>query len=98
MQVFSIYQRGSGGDKQYVFNVAPLAAVVVKITAAAGDGEYEGSILGGNATATDGGGLTMPMGMTIGTPRSALVLNVEEDTLAGHRLKSPSYAEGVVRG
>ena len=40
----------------------------------------------------------MPMGMSIGPSESALVLNLEEDTLTGHRLKSPSYAEGVVCG
>ncbi|HWE02450.1 MAG TPA: hypothetical protein VG326_08560 [Tepidisphaeraceae bacterium] len=98
VQVFSIYRRGSGGGKQYVFNLAPATAVVVKLTADAGDGAYEGGILTGNASAGDGGSVAMPMGMSPGGAGSALILNVEEDELTGHRLTSPSYAQGVVCG
>jgi hypothetical protein len=40
----------------------------------------------------------MPAGMSLPGSDDALVLNVEEDGVSGHRLKAGTYAVGVVRG
>ncbi|MDB5353594.1 MAG: hypothetical protein JWN24_47 [Phycisphaerales bacterium] len=99
VQVFALRTRATPGAKVFVFNQPPVAAVVVKITGPAGGaGEYNGRVLGGAASAAPGAALGMPAGMTSPGGDNALVLNVEEDGITGHRLKSGSYAVGVVRG
>lgn len=99
VQVFALYTRGDPATKVYVFNQTPGAQVIVKIVdAAAGAGEYDGQILGGAASASPSGGVVMPEGMSTPASGAALVLNLEEDGLAGHRLKSGAYAVGVAAG
>ncbi len=97
VQVFALYARGAGNTRSYVFNLVPASAVVVSITGnAGGDGEYDGQILGGASSADAGSGLAMPAGLTPGD--NALIVNVEETGLIGHRIAAGSYAVGVVRG
>ncbi len=97
VQVAAFYARASGA-KVYVFNHPPTLAVVVQIVAAGGAGEYDGKILGGASTATAGGTLVMPEGLTVPSSPNALVLNLEENGLAHNRLLADSYAIGVIRG
>lgn len=98
VQVFALYSRGKNTSKLHVFNHPPTpSAVVVKITAAAGAGEYSGRILAGGSSVAPGS-LAMPAGLSLPAADDALVLNVEEDGLTGNRLSVGSYAVGVVRG
>ena len=97
VQVFALYTRS--GTKQYVFNQAPPAGVVVKLTGnASGGGKYTGRILTGSSAAVASGNLAMPEGMTVPGADNALVLNEEEDGQSGHRLATPCYAVGTVAG
>src|SRR5262249_1192455 len=57
-----------------------------------------GKILGGASHAAAASDLAMPAGMSAPGSDIALILNVEEDGISGHRLKNGSYAVGVVRG
>jgi hypothetical protein len=99
VQVFALWVRGTPGARVWVFNQPPMGAVVVKIMgAAAGAGEYNGRVMSGAASAGAGAALVMPAGMSSPVSDNALVLNVEEDGISGHRLKAGSYAVGVVRG
>lgn len=98
VQVFALYARGGRGAKVYVFNRPPVQTVIVQITSAAPAGEYNGKILSGGAAASSGTAFTMPAGMSAPASEDALVLNLEESALSGHRLANGSYALGVVRG
>ena len=99
VQVVGFYSRSSPPAKLYVFNAPPIATVVVKLTGAAtGAGEYNGRILGGQGSASPAVALTMPAGMTVAASDNALVLNTEEDSISGHRLKANTFALGCVVG
>ncbi len=99
VQVVGFYSRSSPPAKLYVFNTPPTPVVVVKLTgAAAGAGEYNGRILGGTSSASPATALSMPAGMTTPAADNALVLNVEEDAVSGHRLKTNTFALGCVVG
>jgi hypothetical protein len=98
VQVFAFEARTRPAVKVYVFDLAPVLAVVVKITSNAGSGEYNGRILAGASNATPGAALTMPAGMLLPGADDALVLNAEEDGETGHRLAAGAYSVGVVRG
>jgi hypothetical protein len=99
VQVFALYSRSSPPVKNYVFHATPDATVIVELTgAAAGAGEYNGRVLDGLSTASPTSALSMPAGMTIPSSDDALVLNVEEDGLSGHRLKANTYAIGRLVG
>ena len=99
VQVSALYARSSPGVKVYVFNQSAVATAVVEIvSAASGNGEYDGKILGGVASAGEGSALEMPMGMTAPTSNNALILDLEENGQSGHRLAAGSYAVGVIRG
>jgi hypothetical protein len=99
VQVFAVYTRASPGAKMYVFEQSPETAVIVQISsAAAGAGEYSGKILGGVASASASADLAMPMGLTVPSADNALILNVEEQSLSGHRLAAGAYAVGIIRG
>ena len=99
VDVFVLYTRSSPGEKVYVFDLKPETAVIVQISSAAGGaGEYSGKILAGIAAASAATDLAMPMGMTVPPADNALILNLEESALAGHRLKNGSYSVGVIRG
>ncbi len=99
VQVGVVYDRSSPARKVYLFNLAPLAAVVVAISGpAAGSGEYNGRVLAGASNATPSADLAMPAGMRTPGADDALVLNAEEDGQTGHRLRAGTYAVGAVIG
>jgi hypothetical protein len=99
VQVFGFYSRSSPPNAVYVFNSPPGDLVVVKLTGmATGAGEYNGRILGGTSNASPASALTMPAGMTVPTSDNALVLNTEEDGLAGYRLQINTFVVGCIVG
>lgn len=99
VQVFALFPRAAPGRKIFVFHHPPAEAVVVKIIAAvAGAGQYDGRILGGAASASAATNLVMPSGLTVPSTNDALVLNLEEDGVSGHRLAPNTYAIGAIEG
>ena len=99
VQVFVLYDRSAPQKKWYLFNQPLAGAVAVQITGSAGgSGQYNGRILSGAARTSPTASLGMPAGMTIPGSDNALVLNVEEDGQTGHRLRTATYAAGLVVG
>jgi len=65
---------------------------------AAGGGKYDGKVLTGRSTAAAAGNLGMPEGLDAPAASDALVLNLDEDGLPTHWLKTGTYFEGVKVG
>jgi hypothetical protein len=72
--------------------------VAIKFTGNDADAQYTGSVLGLPSTAASGSAFTGPGGMTVPGSDNALICNVDESGLTGHRIATPSFGVGVVVG
>lgn len=86
------------GQSRWVMDIE-IPGVPVKITGNdTGDAQYNGRILGGTTTAAPGSAFTSPAGMTVPGSDDALICNLDESGLTGHRLKTNTFLIGEVVG